>query len=100
MKILRLRQVLDLTGLSRSTLYQYMQNQQFTIQVRLWPNIVGWVEDEVVDWIRGEEESNSEIPGRTRFCVIAHCPCAQTYAAIAGARCTLGLKFRRACHRS
>ena len=53
MKILRLRQVIDLTGLSRSTLYLYMQNQQFPIQVRLGPKIVGWVEDEVIDWIRG-----------------------------------------------
>ena len=51
MKILRLRQVLELTGLSRSTLYLYIQNQQFPSQVRLGPKIVGWVEDEVSNWI-------------------------------------------------
>ena len=53
MKILSLKQVLEVTGISRSTLYLYMQNHQFPIQVRLGPNIVGWVEDEVIDWIRG-----------------------------------------------
>ena len=53
MKILRLKQVLELTGLSRSTLYLYIQKQQFPSQVRLGEKIVGWVEDEVIDWIRG-----------------------------------------------
>jgi prophage regulatory protein len=53
MRILRLRQVLELTGFSRSTLYLYIQHQQFPAQVRLGPNMVGWVEDEVLDWIRG-----------------------------------------------
>jgi len=52
MKILRLRQVITLTGFSRSTLYRYIQNQQFPPQVRLGPRIVGWPEDEVNDWIR------------------------------------------------
>jgi prophage regulatory protein len=51
MRILRLRQVIALTGFSRSTLYRYIQNQQFPNQVRLGPRIVGWLEDEVNDWI-------------------------------------------------
>jgi len=62
MKILRLRQVLELTGLSRSTLYLYMQNRQFPIQVRLGQKIVGWVEDEVIDWIRGRIQFRNANP--------------------------------------
>jgi len=62
MKILRLRQVLELTGLSRSTLYLYMQNRQFPIQVRLGAKIVGWVEDEVIDWIRGRIQFRNANP--------------------------------------
>lgn len=52
MKILRLKQVLEITGLSRSTLYLYIQHQQFPSQIQLGPKRVGWVEDEVVGWIK------------------------------------------------
>lgn len=52
MRILRIQQVLDMTGLSRSTLYLYVQNRSFPPQVQLGEKIVGWVEDEVKNWIR------------------------------------------------
>lgn len=51
MRVLKLRQVLDVTGLSRSTLYLYIKNQQFPVQVKLGPKRVGWIEDEVINWI-------------------------------------------------
>lgn len=51
MRILRLKQVLDITGLSRSTLYLYMSRQQFPNQVKLGPKIVGWIDEEVENWI-------------------------------------------------
>ncbi len=51
MKILRLRQVLEMTGLSKSTLYLYIQNHQFPCQVPLGPKRVGWIEEEVARWI-------------------------------------------------
>ena len=51
MKILRLPHVLELTGLSRSTLYLYMQKQEFPPQVKLGARAIGWVEDEVIAWI-------------------------------------------------
>ena len=53
MKILRLRQVLALTGLPKSTLYLYIKNKTFPAQVKLGPKIVGWVEEEVLTWING-----------------------------------------------
>jgi prophage regulatory protein len=52
MKILKIREVLELTGLSRSALYLYIQNEQFPRQIKLGPRRVGWVEDEVVDWVK------------------------------------------------
>jgi prophage regulatory protein len=54
MKILKISQVLDITGLSRATLYSYIKNQQFPCQINLGPRRVGWVEDEVTDWIRSK----------------------------------------------
>ena len=49
--ILRRRQVEQRTGLSRSTLYQYMKDGCFPKPVPLGPRAVGWLEFEVSDWI-------------------------------------------------
>ena len=52
MKILKSREVTELTGLCRATIYRYILNQQFPRQIILGPRRVGWVEEEVIDWIR------------------------------------------------
>lgn len=56
MKILRLDQVVELTGLPRSTLYRYVKNRQFPSQLKLGERAAGWVEDEVMGWIREKVE--------------------------------------------
>ena len=49
--ILRRRQVELRTGLSRSTLYQYIKDGFFPKPVPLGPRAVGWLESDVSDWI-------------------------------------------------
>ena len=49
--ILRRRQVEQRTGLSRSTLYQYMKDGYFPKPAPLGPRAVGWLESEVSDWL-------------------------------------------------
>ena len=49
--ILRRRQVEQRTGLSRSTLYQYIKDGCFPKPIPLGARAVGWVEAEVRDWI-------------------------------------------------
>jgi prophage regulatory protein len=49
--ILRLREVLQRTGLSRSTLYNRISERQFPHQVSLGGRTVGWVREEVEDWV-------------------------------------------------
>lgn len=49
--ILRLRDVKERTGLSRSTIYELMATGEFPKQVQLTLRSVGWSEDEVHDWI-------------------------------------------------
>ncbi|WP_282876584.1 helix-turn-helix transcriptional regulator [Pseudomonas peli] len=51
MKILRLKDVIDITGLSRSTLYLYIAEGRFPKPVSLGDRCVGWVESEAHDWI-------------------------------------------------
>ena len=48
---LRRRQVQTRTGLSRSTIYQYIQNGVFPKPVPLGPRAVGWLESDVSEWI-------------------------------------------------
>lgn len=49
-RILRLREVLDRTGLSRSTIYDLMKKGKFPRQIALTPGCVGWSEDDIQEW--------------------------------------------------
>ena len=49
--ILRRPQVQQRTGLSRSTLYQYMKEGNFPKPIALGPRSVGWLESEISEWI-------------------------------------------------
>ena len=50
---LRRKQVETRTGLSRSTIYQYIKDGAFSKPVPLGPRAVGWLESDVSDWIAG-----------------------------------------------
>jgi len=50
-KILRMRTVLERTGLSRSTLYRKMRDGTFPSQVRLSEHCCGWRESAITRWI-------------------------------------------------
>lgn len=50
-KILRLPEVMSLTGLSRSTIYLRISQDQFPQSVSLGPRAVGWLEAEVDAWL-------------------------------------------------
>jgi prophage regulatory protein len=51
-RILRLKTVLDRTGLSRSTLYRKIERGTFPRQVRISERCVGWREAEIERWLR------------------------------------------------
>lgn len=62
MRIIRLKDVIDSTGLGRSTIYKYIAEGDFPKPVSLGERSVGWVEEEVHDWIlaRIEERDMAE----------------------------------------
>jgi prophage regulatory protein len=51
-RILRLKTVLDRTGLSRSTLYRKMQNGTFPKNVQISERCAGWRESAINAWAR------------------------------------------------
>ncbi|MBO2660803.1 AlpA family transcriptional regulator [Shewanella algae] len=60
MKLIRLKKVSELTGLGRSSIYNYMNEGRFPKSVKLGPRLVAWVEEEVQAWIQARiEERNS-----------------------------------------
>jgi len=62
MRIIRLKDVIDSTGLGRSTIYKYIAEGAIPKPVSLGERSVGWVEEEVHEWIlaRIEERDTAE----------------------------------------
>lgn len=50
-KIIRMKDVIGFTGLSRSAIYQKIACNQFPKQVKLGARAVGWLLDEVNGWV-------------------------------------------------
>jgi prophage regulatory protein len=51
-RILRLKAVLERTGLSRSTLYRKIEGGTFPRQVRISERCIGWRESDLERWLR------------------------------------------------
>lgn len=49
--IIRLKEVIKRTGLSRSTIYALMSKDQFPRQIQITERCIGWSEDIIHDWI-------------------------------------------------
>ena len=52
MRILRLKQVVEKTGLSRSSIYALIAKGQFVGSIAIGARAVGFVEEEVDTWIK------------------------------------------------
>ena len=50
-QIIRLKDVIALTGLSRSTIYLRMVQGKFPKKINLGSRAVGWISSEVNEWI-------------------------------------------------
>lgn len=51
MKLIRIKNVINLTGLSRSHIYFLAKKKEFPSPVKLGQNSSAWVESEVIEWI-------------------------------------------------
>ena len=50
-RIMRLPEVIQNTGLSKSSIYKLMELGEFPRQLRLGPRSVGWRQNEIANWI-------------------------------------------------
>ena len=59
--ILRRPEVEHLTRLSKATLYRLIKSGTFPRPIRLAPRAVGWLRQEIDEWVTGRERAGSEL---------------------------------------
>ncbi|RIH72850.1 AlpA family transcriptional regulator [Vibrio splendidus] len=50
-RIIRLPEVIQKTGLSRSSIYLRMSKQEFPKSISIGDRAVGWIEDDINSWV-------------------------------------------------
>lgn len=58
MRLIRLKEVINLTALSRSSIYKKMNNDEFPKSVSLGDRAVAWIESDVIEWIENMIEQS------------------------------------------
>ena len=61
MKLIRIKEVMNRTGLARSTVYKYINLGQFPQPIKLGTRAVAWVEREVEAWICESIERRDQV---------------------------------------
>jgi prophage regulatory protein len=55
-RLLRLPQVKDATGLSRTTIYRKIASREFPGPIRISQRAIAWIEDYIMGWIVAQEK--------------------------------------------
>ncbi len=59
-KLLKIREVVKITGLSKSSIYDQMSRDEFPRPISLGPKSVAWLESEVLEWITNRIKKRNE----------------------------------------
>ena len=54
-RILRIKEVVAMTGISRSSIYAYVKSGEFPPQVKITRACVGWRESDIIKYIESRE---------------------------------------------
>ena len=60
-RLLRRRQVEEITGMSRSSIYRLMQSGEFPPRVKVGPAAVRWRASDIMGWLESRPEASSEV---------------------------------------
>ena len=60
-RIIRLKEVITLTGLSRSTVYKLMNEQRFPSSIKLGPSSTGWRINDIQNWLDSRCSARSDL---------------------------------------
>lgn len=56
-RVIRINEVAKYVGLHRSTVYRLIDRKEFPAPIRLGPNSVGWLREEVDEWVVTRERA-------------------------------------------
>ena len=59
MRFIRLKEVMSLTGLGRSSIYKFMSEGQFPQSISLGERAVAWEEREIKEWLQDKFDSRN-----------------------------------------
>lgn len=59
-KLLRRREVEEMTGLSRSSIYRLMRAQEFPVAIKVGPAAVRWKEGDITGWLESRPLATGE----------------------------------------
>ena len=62
-RILRLREVMRLTGLSKATIHRRYRDGTFPEPVRLGPQSIGWWRAEILEWLESLQRAGAAFDG-------------------------------------
>lgn len=62
MRVLRQREVMARTGYSAMTLWRKQRDGSFPRRIKLGNNSIGWLEEEIDDWIRARVAERDALP--------------------------------------
>jgi len=54
MRIMRLKEIIEKTGLAKSTVYNLISQGKFPKQIDLGARSVGWVDTEIEEWLEAK----------------------------------------------
>ena|ERR1700722_2347513 len=60
-RMLRLPQVIDATGLGKTKIYELQGQGDFPMRVKITAHSVAWVEEEVQAWLAGRIQANTTL---------------------------------------
>ena len=60
MRLIKMKEVIQQTGLGRSTVYKYMDEGRFPASVPVGAGAVRWREDEVQEWIQDRVDERDQ----------------------------------------
>jgi prophage regulatory protein len=63
-RMLRLAQVIDMTGLGKTKIYELQAGGAFPMRVKITAHSVGWIEDEVQAWLARRVQASTPISVR------------------------------------
>jgi prophage regulatory protein len=63
MQLYRTKELTELLGISRSTLYNWTLSGHFPKPIKLGSRAIAWSESDVQDWITSQQERTSNVGG-------------------------------------